>query len=134
MREAPLSHSASTDEATTKNTSHDTTIALPPDADSDNDDSDHVAGMHSNAMVTRAPRCWTPEEDVKLTVHLRIPPPQEEMGQGGQDRLGCTCSCRIHSGSNEKSSVMTDGETSLFTALTRRRDIRVHGQKTTIAS
>jgi hypothetical protein len=62
----------SIDAATTKNTSHDTMVALPPDAvaDADHADSDHDMDMHSNARVIGAPRRWTPEEDVKLTSAL----------------------------------------------------------------
>jgi hypothetical protein len=53
------------DEATTKNTAHDTTVALPPpDAAAD---SDPVMNMHPNAGTTGATYHWTPEEDVKLT-------------------------------------------------------------------
>jgi hypothetical protein len=58
----------STDEATTQNTSHSTTLALTLDADAANlAASDPVMDMHPNAMATGAVRCWTPEEDTKLT-------------------------------------------------------------------
>jgi hypothetical protein len=76
--------SLSTDEATTENTLHDTTVALPPpDAPSattaidhadDIADSDHVMDMHSNAGVAEGSRLWTPEEDVKLTSALTNTP------------------------------------------------------------
>jgi hypothetical protein len=59
---------ASTDEATAKNTKHDT-VALPhPDAD--HADSDPVMDVNPNAKANEAPRRWTPEEDVELTSAL----------------------------------------------------------------
>ena len=57
---------------TTKNTSHDTTVALPPDAVAvaEHADLDQVMDMHSKSGVVGAPCRWTPEEDVKLTSAL----------------------------------------------------------------
>jgi hypothetical protein len=62
----------STDEATTQNTSHDTTVAFPtyPDADvyaAYLADSDPVMDVQPNARATGALNCWTLEEDTKLT-------------------------------------------------------------------
>jgi hypothetical protein len=60
----------SPDEAiTTKNTSQDTTVALPAatTAAVDHADSDPAMDMHSNARATTVPRRFTPEEDAKLT-------------------------------------------------------------------
>jgi hypothetical protein len=63
----------SIDEAATKTTSHDTTVALPPDADADSDDAEHhhadsdpVMDTQPNARTTGATNRWTPEEDEKL--------------------------------------------------------------------
>jgi uncharacterized protein (DUF2237 family) len=60
-----------TDEAATKNRSHATTVARPPnDHAATTTDSDHsVMGMHPKAKTTCTwkSRKWTPEEDVKLT-------------------------------------------------------------------
>jgi hypothetical protein len=52
------------DEATTENTSHGTTAALPRDA-ADDADSDHVMDTQPNDGATRSTGRWTPEEDVK---------------------------------------------------------------------
>jgi hypothetical protein len=54
------------DEATTENTSHGTTAALPREA-ADDADSDHVMDTQPNDGATRSTGRWTPEEDVKLT-------------------------------------------------------------------
>ncbi len=61
--------SAATDEATTENASHTTTVALPA-ADTaavHHTDSDPVVDMHPKLGTTGAIRRWTPEEDAKLT-------------------------------------------------------------------
>jgi hypothetical protein len=64
---------ASTDEATTGNTPHATTVALPPpDAAADTgatdpDDPDPVMDMYPNAGTTGALRHWTSEENAKLS-------------------------------------------------------------------
>jgi uncharacterized protein (DUF2237 family) len=61
--------SAATDEATTENASHTTTVALPA-ADTaavHHADSDPVVDMHPKLGTTGAIRRWTPEEDAKLT-------------------------------------------------------------------
>jgi hypothetical protein len=78
-------HSTSTDEATTENTLHDTMVDLPPpdaaasasaavanatDHADDIADSDPVVDMHPSARTTGEIRCWTPEEDEKLTSAL----------------------------------------------------------------
>jgi hypothetical protein len=62
--------SSSRDEATTENTSHDATVALPPPdaiaaAAGDSADSDPVMDMQPNAGATG--RHWTREEDTNLT-------------------------------------------------------------------
>jgi hypothetical protein len=80
------------DEATTENTSHDTTVALPrPDtavADTDHyhhhADSDHVTDMSSNAAATGQPHRWTPEDDLKLISALTNTP---EKKWGKSDKI-----------------------------------------------
>jgi hypothetical protein len=58
----------SADEATTENTSHDTTVALPPlDTAANAADSDPVVGIHPSAKTIGMLRRWTPEVDAKLT-------------------------------------------------------------------
>jgi hypothetical protein len=83
--------SASPDEAATKIVSQDTVLTLPP-ADVDVD-VNPVTDTQPNAGATRATGRWTLEEDAYAYV-------QEEVGQGVQDRLGC--SCRARSGSSRK--------------------------------
>jgi hypothetical protein len=78
---------STTDEATTKNRSHhaSTTVARPPSTDAAIDhstataDSDlSVIDMHPNAEL--GCRCWTPEEDVKLTVLSTSSRGQKQIG------------------------------------------------------
>jgi hypothetical protein len=59
----------STDEGTTENTQHTTTVALPPPdtAAVDHADSGSVMDMYPKLGTTGAIRCWTPEEHAKLT-------------------------------------------------------------------
>jgi hypothetical protein len=63
--------SASTDEDTSENKSQATTVAIPllDDAAVDHHlaDSDPVMDMHPKAWTTRERRCWTSEENAKLT-------------------------------------------------------------------
>jgi hypothetical protein len=57
----------STDEATTENTVHDITVALPPPgASTDHADTDPVMDTHPNPRATGANSRWTPDEDKTL--------------------------------------------------------------------
>jgi hypothetical protein len=66
LEEGPVP--TSTGDATNANGSHDTMVALPPDAAAaEPANSDPVVELHPNTSATRASRRWTQEEDAKLT-------------------------------------------------------------------
>jgi hypothetical protein len=126
--------STSTDEAASKTTPHDTTVALsPPDAAVNNDDAnaDPVMDTQPNARITGAKGRWTFVEDGKLTCAVTK---TRKKKHGKEFRIDWVAIAALVPGRTKESSVGVDGVMPWIPGSTGWMDVQVHGEMTKIWS